>query len=103
MLLAPDENQAEIYKNDIAPNIKKGATLAFAHGFCVHYGYIKPREDLDVIMVAPKAPCHTVRSTYSEGGGVPALIAVYQNKSGNAKKLALAYASANGNWKAGII
>jgi len=103
MLLAPDENQAEIYKNDIAPNIKKGATLAFAHGFCVHYGYIKPREDLDVIMVAPKAPGHTVRSTYSEGGGVPALIAVYQNKSGNAKKLALAYASANGNGKAGII
>lgn len=103
MLLAPDENQTKIYEEDILPNIKQGATLAFAHGFCIHYGYIKPREDLDIIMIAPKAPGHTVRGTYKEGGGVPALIAVYQNTSGNAKEIALAYASANGNGKAGII
>jgi ketol-acid reductoisomerase len=103
MLLAPDENQTKIYEEDILPNIKQGATLAFAHGFCIHYKYIKPRADLDIIMIAPKAPGHTVRGTYLEGGGVPALIAVYQDTSGNAKELALAYASANGNGKAGII
>src|SRR5690606_24130787 len=85
------------------PNIKQGATLAFAHGFNVHYGQVMPRADLDVVMIAPKAPGHTVRSTYAQGGGVPTLVAVYQDKSGVARDLALSYACANGGGRAGII
>jgi len=103
MILAPDEYQARIYREDIAPNIKQGATLTFAHGFNIHYGQIVPRSDLDVIMVAPKGPGHLVRSTYTQGGGVPSLIAVYQDASGKAKQTALSYASANGGGCAGII
>ena len=103
MILVPDEQQPEVYKNEIEPNIKKGATLAFAHGFNVHYNQIVPRADLDVIMVAPKGPGHTVRSTYLQGGGVPSLIAIYQDKSGKAKDIALAYAAANGGARAGVI
>ena len=102
MILLPDEQIASVYKN-IEPIIKKGAALAFAHGFNVHYGQVTPRADLDVIMIAPKAPGHTVRNTYTQGGGVPHLIAVYQDKSGNAKEIALSYACANGGGKAGII
>jgi ketol-acid reductoisomerase len=103
MMLLPDEQIAAVYTNDIAPNIKKGASLAFAHGFNVHYGQVMPREDLDVWMVAPKAPGHTVRSTYAQGGGVPHLVAVHADKSGKARDLALSYASANGGGRAGII
>jgi ketol-acid reductoisomerase len=103
MILVPDEQQPELYRNEIEPNIKQGATLAFAHGFNVHYNQIMPRADLDVIMIAPKGPGHTVRSTYLQGGGVPSLIAVYQDKSGKAKDIALAYAAANGGARAGVI
>lgn len=103
MILAPDEHQAKLYRDEIAPNIKEGAALAFAHGFNVHYGQIEPRTDLDVIMIAPKGPGHLVRSTYTQGGGVPSLIAVHQNASGKAKDVALSYASANGGGRAGII
>jgi ketol-acid reductoisomerase len=103
MILLPDEQIASVYANDVAPNIKQGASLAFAHGFNVHYGQVVPREDLDVWMVAPKAPGHTVRSTYTQGGGVPHLIAVHADKSGKARDLALSYAVANGGGKAGII
>lgn len=103
MILAPDEHQAALYTNDIEPNIKQGATMAFAHGFNVHFEQIVPREDLDVVMIAPKGPGHLVRSTYKEGGGVPTLIAVYQDASGNARANALSYASANGGGRAGII
>jgi ketol-acid reductoisomerase len=103
MILLPDEQIASVYANDVAPNIKQGASLAFAHGFNVHYGQVAPREDLDVWMVAPKAPGHTVRSTYTQGGGVPHLIAVHADKSGKARDLALSYAVANGGGKAGII
>jgi ketol-acid reductoisomerase len=103
MILLPDESQPDVYKNDIAPNIKQGATLAFAHGFNVHYNQIVPRADLDVIMVAPKGPGHTVRSEYLKGGGVPTLIAVYQDKSGKARDIALSYAAANGGTKGGVI
>ncbi|MFP5411340.1 MAG: ketol-acid reductoisomerase [Gammaproteobacteria bacterium] len=103
MMLMPDEHIGEVYKREIEPNIKKGATLAFAHGFNVHYGQVVPREDLDVVMVAPKAPGHTVRSTYAAGGGVPMLIAIHQDKSGNARNLALSYAAAIGGGRAGII
>ena len=99
MILLPDESQPDVYKNDIAPNLKKGAALAFAHGFNVHYNQIIPREDIDVIMVAPKGPGHTVRSEYLKGGGVPSLIAIYQDKSGKAKDIALSYAAANGGTK----
>jgi ketol-acid reductoisomerase len=102
MILLPDEQIASVYRN-IEPLIKKGATLAFAHGFNIHYGQVVPRADLDVIMVAPKAPGHTVRGTYSQGGGVPHLIAIYQDKTGAAKDIALSYACANGGGKAGII
>ena len=102
MILLPDEQIASVYTNDIEPNIKQGASLAFAHGFNVHYGQVVPREDLDVWMVAPKAPGHTVRNTYSQGGGVPHLIAVHADKSGKARDLALSYAAANGGGKAGI-
>lgn len=103
MILAPDEYQADIYNESIAPNLKKGATLAFAHGFNIHFQLIEPTEDLDVIMIAPKGPGHTVRSTYTEGGGVPTLIAVYQDASGKAKETALSWASANGGGRSGII
>ena len=103
MILLPDENIPDVYKNDIEPNIRKGAVLAFAHGFNVHYNQVVPREDLDVIMVAPKAPGHTVRSEYLRGGGVPSLIAVYQDTSGKARDIALSYAAANGGTKGGVI
>ena len=103
MILLPDEQIADVYRKDVEPNIKKGASLAFAHGFNVHYNQVVPREDLDVWMVAPKAPGHTVRNTYTQGGGVPHLVAVHQDKSGKASALALSYAMANGGGKAGII
>jgi ketol-acid reductoisomerase len=103
MILLPDEQIATVYKNDVEPNIKQGASLAFAHGFNVHYGQVVPRADLDVWMVAPKAPGHTVRNTYTQGGGVPHLVAVHADKSGKARDLALSYAMANGGGKAGII
>lgn len=103
MILLPDENIAAVYKEQVEPNIKKGASLVFAHGFNVHYNQVVPRADLDVWMVAPKAPGHTVRNTYTQGGGVPHLIAIYQDQSGKARDLALSYASANGGGKAGII
>src|SRR6266853_3257684 len=103
MVLLPDEHHAQVYKESIEPNIKKGASLAFAHDFNIHYGLIQPRADLDVWMVAPKAPGHTVRSTYAAGGGVPMLIAVHQNPSKKARELALSYAAAIGGGKAGII
>ncbi|MDB5972756.1 MAG: ketol-acid reductoisomerase [Hydrocarboniphaga sp.] len=103
MILAPDEGQRKIYEEQVAPFIKQGAALAFAHGFNIHFGLIEPRADLDVIMVAPKGPGHTVRSTYTQGGGVPSLIAIHQDASGQAKAIALSYASANGGGRAGII
>ena len=103
MILLPDEDIAAVYKNNVEPNIKQGASLVFAHGFNVHYNQVVPRADLDVWMVAPKAPGHTVRNTYTQGGGVPHLIAVHQDQSGKARDLALSYAMANGGGKAGII
>ena len=103
MILAPDEFQGDIYAENIEPNLKQGATLAFAHGFNIHFELIKPRPDLDVIMVAPKAPGHTVRSEFVKGGGIPDLIAIYQDSSGNAKETALAYASAIGGGRTGIL
>jgi ketol-acid reductoisomerase len=103
MMLLPDEDIGAVYKNEVHNNIKQGAALAFAHGFNVHYGQVVPRADLDVIMIAPKAPGHTVRNTYAHGGGVPHLIAVYQDKSGHARDVALSYATANGGGRAGII
>lgn len=103
MILTPDEFQSKLYRDEIEPNLKKGGTLAFAHGFAVHYNQVVPRADLDVIMVAPKAPGHTVRSEYVRGGGVPDLVAVYQNASGKARDLALAYASGVGGGRTGII
>ncbi len=103
MVLAPDEHQAKLYHDSIEPNLKKGAALAFAHGFNIHFGQIEPADDIDVIMIAPKGPGHLVRSTYTQGGGVPSLIAVHQDASGQAKDIALSYASANGGGRAGII
>ena len=103
MILLPDEQIADVYRNHVEPHIKQGGSLAFAHGFNVHYNQVVPRADLDVWMVAPKAPGHTVRSTYTQGGGVPHLVAVHQDKSGKARDLALSYAMANGGGKAGII
>jgi ketol-acid reductoisomerase len=103
MILAPDEYQASLYRDKIEPNIRKGAALAFAHGFNIHYEQIDPRADLDVIMVAPKGPGHLVRSTYTQGAGVPSLIAIFQDASGRARDTALSYASANGGGRAGII
>jgi ketol-acid reductoisomerase len=103
MVLLPDEHHAQIYRDFIEPNIKKGAALAFAHGFNIHYGQIQPRADLDVFMVAPKAPGHTVRSTYAQGGGTPMLIAIHQNPSKKARDIALSYAAAIGGGRAGII
>ena len=103
MMLLPDEQIAEVYNKEVAPNIKAGTALAFAHGFNVHYGQVIPRADVDVIMIAPKAPGHTVRGTYAQGGGVPHLIAVHQDKTGSARDVALSYATANGGGRAGII
>jgi ketol-acid reductoisomerase len=103
MILLPDENMAQIYHSEVAPHLKQGAVVAFAHGFNIHYNQIIPRADLDVIMIAPKGPGHTVRSEYLKGGGVPSLIAVYQDKSGKAKDIALSYAAANGGTKGGVI
>jgi ketol-acid reductoisomerase len=103
MILVADELQGDMYKNCIAPHIKKGAYLAFAHGFNIHFGQIVPREDINVFMAAPKSPGHLVRHEYTKGGGVPMLIAVEQDPSGNTKKIALAYASAIGGGRAGII
>ena len=101
MVLVPDEHQLALYKSDIEPNIKQGGVLAFAHGFNIHFQLIQPRADLDVIMVAPKGPGHLVRSTYTQGGGVPSLIAVHQDASGQARDIALSYA--NGGGRAGVI
>ena len=103
MILAPDEFQGKIYSDSIEPNLKNGATLAFAHGFNIHFGQIQPRSDLDVIMIAPKAPGHTVRSEFVKGGGIPDLIAIFQDSSGNAKNTALSYASAIGGGRTGIL
>jgi ketol-acid reductoisomerase len=103
MILLPDENIPAVYNDEVAPNMKKGAALAFAHGFNVHYNQVVPRDDIDVIMIAPKGPGHTVRSEYKRGGGVPSLIAVYQDKSKKAKAIALSYAAANGGTKGGVI
>ncbi len=103
MILLPDENIAQVYRDHVAANIKSGAVLAFAHGFNIHYGQVQPRDDIDVIMVAPKAPGHTVRGTYNQGGGVPALVAVHQDKSGSARDIGLSYACAIGSGRAGII
>ncbi|MAT65148.1 MAG: ketol-acid reductoisomerase [Gammaproteobacteria bacterium] len=103
MVLAPDEYQARLYSDQIEPNIKQDATLAFAHGFAIHYNQIVPRADLDVIMIAPKAPGHTVRSEFVRGGGVPDLVAIHQDATGKAKNLALSYASAIGGGRTGII
>ena len=103
MMLLPDENIPDVYKAEVEPHIKKGAALAFAHGFNIHYNQVVPRADLDVIMIAPKGPGHTVRSEYLRGGGVPSLIAIYQDVSGKAKDVALAYAAANGGTRGGVI
>ncbi|MBN8453539.1 ketol-acid reductoisomerase [Accumulibacter sp.] len=103
MILLPDESIPQVYNADVAPNMKKGAALAFAHGFNIHYNQVVPRDDLDVIMVAPKGPGHTVRSEYLKGGGVPSLIAVHQDRSGKARDIALSYAAANGGTKGGVI
>lgn len=103
MILTPDEFQKQLYKDVIEPNIKEGATLAFAHGFAIHYNQVVPRKDLDVIMIAPKAPGHTVRNEFATGGGIPDLIAVYQDASGQAKQVALSYAAGVGGGRSGII
>ena len=103
MMLLPDEHIAEVYRSEIVPSARNGAVLGFAHGFNIHYGQVVPRSDFDVMMVAPKAPGHTVRSTYVAGGGVPHLIAVAQDRSGSARDIALAYAAAIGGGRAGII
>ena len=103
MMLTPDELQADIYRDELQANMKKGAALLFAHGLNVHFNLIEPRKDLDVLMVAPKGPGHTVRSEYQKGGGVPTLIAIHQDATGNAHDLGLSYASANGGGRAGII
>ena len=103
MVLAPDEFQADIYTTDLKDNLKEGAAIAFAHGLNIHFDLIEAREDLDVFMVAPKGPGHTVRGEYAKGGGVPCLVAVDQDKSGNALKIALSYASAVGGGRSGVI
>ena len=103
MILTPDEFQSQLYKNEIEPNIKQGAALAFAHGFAILYNQVVPRADLDVIMIAPKAPGHTVRSEFTRGGGIPDLIAIHQDASGQAKAICLSYASAIGGGRSGII
>ena len=103
MILTPDEFQKQLYSDVIEPNIKQGSTLAFAHGFSIHYNQVVPRKDLDVIMIAPKAPGHTVRNEFATGGGIPDLIAVYQDASGQAKQVALSYAMGVGGGRSGII
>jgi len=103
MILLPDEHHADVYRQEIEPNLRKGATLAFAHGFNVHFQQVEPRKDLDVVMIAPKGPGHLVRSTYTQGGGVPSLIAVAQDATGRARDLALSYAAAIGAARAGVI
>jgi ketol-acid reductoisomerase len=103
MILTPDEFQSQLYKAEIEPNLKQGAVLAFAHGFAIHYNQVVPRADLDVVMIAPKAPGHTVRNEFKNGGGIPDLIAVFQNASGDAKNIALSYAGAIGGGRTGII
>ena len=103
MVLTPDEGQGDLYRDKLAPNMRPGAALAFAHGLNIHFNLIEPRADLDVFMIAPKGPGHTVRSEYQRGGGVPCLVAVAQNPSGNALEIALSYASAIGGGRAGII
>src|SRR5690606_21125513 len=103
MMLTPDELQADIYEEELAPNMKEGAALVFAHGLNVHFNLIVPRADMDVFMIAPKGPGHTVRGEYLRGGGVPCLVAVHQDASGNALDIALSYASAIGGGRAGII
>ena len=103
MVLTPDEFQSQLYRNELEPNLKKGATLAFAHGFAIHYNQIVPRADLDVIMIAPKAPGHTVRNEFVNGGGIPDLVAIYQDATGNAKSVAMSYASGVGGGRTGII
>ena len=103
MILAPDEYQGDLYKESIEPHIKKNTTLAFAHGFNIHFDQIKPASEHDVIMIAPKSPGHLVRSTFLQGKGVPTLIAINNDHSGNAKNIALSYASAIGGGRAGII
>ncbi|MCB9994227.1 MAG: ketol-acid reductoisomerase [Hyphomicrobiaceae bacterium] len=103
MMATPDELQADIYRDEIAPNIRDGAAIAFAHGLNVHFSLIEPKSSVDVIMIAPKGPGHTVRGEFQKGGGVPCLIAVHQDASGNAKDIALAYASGVGGGRSGII
>ena len=103
MVLTPDEGQGDLYREKLGPNMKSGAALAFAHGLNVHFNLLDPRPDIDVFMIAPKGPGHTVRSEYQRGGGVPCLVAVAQNPSGNAMEVALSYASAIGGGRAGII
>ncbi|MDQ7058997.1 MAG: ketol-acid reductoisomerase [Ghiorsea sp.] len=103
MILTPDEFQSVLYRDEIEPNIKKGATLAFAHGFAVHYNQVTARADLNVVMIAPKAPGHTVRSEFVRGGGIPDLIAIHQDATGDAKAICLSYASAIGGGRTGII
>ena len=103
MILTPDEFQFQLYSEEIEPNLKKGATLAFAHGFAIHYNQVVPRSDLDVVMIAPKAPGHTVRTEFVRGGGIPDLIAIHQDASGRAKEVCLSYASAIGGGRTGII
>ena len=103
MMATPDELQADIYRNEIAPNIRDGAAIAFAHGLNVHFGLIEPKKTLDVVMIAPKGPGHTVRGEYQKGGGVPCLIAVHQDASGNAHDLALSYACGVGGGRSGVI
>ena len=103
MVLTPDEFQNQLYRNEIEPNIKQGAALAFAHGFAIHFNQVVPRADLDVIMIAPKAPGHTVRSEFVKGGGIPDLIAIQQDATGMAKELALSYAAAIGGGRTAII
>ncbi len=103
MVVTPDEHQAALWRDELKTNMKKGAAIAFAHGFNIHFNLIEPRPDLDVFMIAPKGPGHTVRSEYQRGGGVPCLVAVQQNASGNALEIALSYASAIGGGRAGVI
>ena len=103
MILTPDEHQADLYNNEIGPNLKQGSAIAFAHGLNVHFRLIEPRPDTDVFMIAPKGPGHTVRGEYKKGGGVPCLVAVHQNASGNALDVALSYACAVGGGRSGII
>ena len=103
MILTPDELQADLYRQDLESNLKKGAAIAFAHGLNIHFRLIEPRPDLDIFMIAPKGPGHTVRGEYVKGGGVPCLVAVAQNASGNALEIALSYASAIGGGRSGII